>query len=442
MAAQLSNFARSLSAETAFDVLAVAKTLKAAGKDVIELQIGDSPFPSTASARAAGIEAIEDEPDALLPLAGPALVPRGGGASSPRGVRRPGRGRERRRRRRAPRCSSSSSARRSSTPATPCWSSARTSRPTCRTSSAAARAPCLTPLRQENDFRPDLERRRAVRRATTRRRGRSSSTRRTTRPAASRPRTTCSGIADLVRGTQHRGLQRRAVLPHGLAAASTTRCWRQPGMLDSASAAYTFSKSYSMSGWRLGYAVASRRGRRCHRQDDQHVAVVRAADRAARRAGGAGARRGRARRGRCSSSARRSNCWSTSCAQVAGVTVLDAGRHVLRLPERLADLPAAGHHSHGLAMYLLEGADDKLGVGLPGRRVLRRRPGRASCASAAPSRTSGCGRRSISSRRRSRAPTGSRRGSTRTRSTGWRVPTPSNSARKARRGALTVMSNL
>ena len=38
----------------AFDVLAVAKRLKAEGKDVIELQIGDSPFPSTASARAAG----------------------------------------------------------------------------------------------------------------------------------------------------------------------------------------------------------------------------------------------------------------------------------------------------------------------------------------------------------------------------------------------------
>src|SRR5262245_53775782 len=53
-----STFARGLSAETAFDVLAVAKRLKAAGKDVIELQIGDSPFPSTKSALAAGTEAI------------------------------------------------------------------------------------------------------------------------------------------------------------------------------------------------------------------------------------------------------------------------------------------------------------------------------------------------------------------------------------------------
>src|SRR5262245_35156899 len=55
----LSAFARGLTAETAFDVLAVAKKLKAQGKDVIELQIGDSPFPSTTHARGAGIKAIE-----------------------------------------------------------------------------------------------------------------------------------------------------------------------------------------------------------------------------------------------------------------------------------------------------------------------------------------------------------------------------------------------
>jgi aspartate aminotransferase len=55
----LSQFARSLSAETAFDVLAVAKKLKSQGKDVIELQIGDSPYQSTKSAVKAGIDAIQ-----------------------------------------------------------------------------------------------------------------------------------------------------------------------------------------------------------------------------------------------------------------------------------------------------------------------------------------------------------------------------------------------
>src|SRR3954465_863031 len=56
----LSIFAGSLTSETAFDVLAVARRLKAQGKDVIELQIGDSPFPSTKSALAAGTKAIAD----------------------------------------------------------------------------------------------------------------------------------------------------------------------------------------------------------------------------------------------------------------------------------------------------------------------------------------------------------------------------------------------
>src|SRR5213078_2153348 len=55
----LSAFARGLTTETAFDVLAVARKLQAAGKDVIALQIGDSPFASTASANAAGHAAID-----------------------------------------------------------------------------------------------------------------------------------------------------------------------------------------------------------------------------------------------------------------------------------------------------------------------------------------------------------------------------------------------
>src|SRR3954447_1581926 len=60
MNATLSTFARGLSAETAFDVLAVAKKLKAAGKDVVELQIGDSPFPTTKSAVEAGKKDLDE----------------------------------------------------------------------------------------------------------------------------------------------------------------------------------------------------------------------------------------------------------------------------------------------------------------------------------------------------------------------------------------------
>ncbi|HAH45224.1 MAG TPA: aminotransferase, partial [Planctomycetaceae bacterium] len=60
MALTLSDFAQSLTVETAFSVLAVAKQLKAEGKDVVELEVGDSPFDSTASAKATGIEAIQN----------------------------------------------------------------------------------------------------------------------------------------------------------------------------------------------------------------------------------------------------------------------------------------------------------------------------------------------------------------------------------------------
>src|SRR4051794_29942791 len=56
---RLSALAGNLSAETAFTVLALARALKAEGKDVVELEIGDSPFPSPPYAKAAGIAAIE-----------------------------------------------------------------------------------------------------------------------------------------------------------------------------------------------------------------------------------------------------------------------------------------------------------------------------------------------------------------------------------------------
>lgn len=61
MSARLSSFSQTLSVETAFDVLAVAKRLKATGKDVIELQIGDSPFPATKSAKDFAIRAVQHD---------------------------------------------------------------------------------------------------------------------------------------------------------------------------------------------------------------------------------------------------------------------------------------------------------------------------------------------------------------------------------------------
>lgn len=65
-----SKFAQSLTAESAFTVLAMAKKLKAAGKDVVELEIGDSPFDSPAAARRTGIQAIEDNVSHYCPSPG------------------------------------------------------------------------------------------------------------------------------------------------------------------------------------------------------------------------------------------------------------------------------------------------------------------------------------------------------------------------------------
>jgi aspartate aminotransferase len=53
-----SRFASSIEAETAFTVLAAAKRLMAAGKDVIELEIGDSPFPTPGAAVETAIDAL------------------------------------------------------------------------------------------------------------------------------------------------------------------------------------------------------------------------------------------------------------------------------------------------------------------------------------------------------------------------------------------------
>lgn len=60
MSMPFSGFASSIHVETAFSVLAVAKRLQAEGKDVIELEIGDSPFPTPPAAVEAAFRAIHE----------------------------------------------------------------------------------------------------------------------------------------------------------------------------------------------------------------------------------------------------------------------------------------------------------------------------------------------------------------------------------------------
>jgi len=70
MPVSFSQFAQTVTVETAFTVLQIAKQLQATGKDVIELEIGDSPFATTPAAKAAGIEAIEAGQPHYCPSAG------------------------------------------------------------------------------------------------------------------------------------------------------------------------------------------------------------------------------------------------------------------------------------------------------------------------------------------------------------------------------------
>lgn len=59
-----------MTAETAFTVLARAKELIAGGKDVVELEIGDSPFPAPQAAKAAAIAAVEGDRSHYCPSSG------------------------------------------------------------------------------------------------------------------------------------------------------------------------------------------------------------------------------------------------------------------------------------------------------------------------------------------------------------------------------------
>jgi aspartate aminotransferase len=167
-------------------------------------------------------------------------------------------------------------------------------------------------------------------------------------------------IADVVRGTELMVFSDEPYC-HMVWRGRHESILSEPGMLDQSLAAYTFSKSYSMSGWRLGFAVA-------------HPDVVQAVGKLINT--------------------------SASCSppfvQRAGLAALEHdqptrddymarfGRKVERLSAGLAriegfsiDPPAGTFYvfpdvrpvcnrlritSHGLALFLLEGADEKFGV--------------------------------------------------------------------------------
>jgi aspartate aminotransferase len=355
---RLSALARNLTAETAFTVLALARGLKARGKDVVELEIGDSPFPSTPHAKAAGIRAVEENQTGYCPSlglprfreaaasfvasefgypAGPENIVVASGAKPfeqyfAEALLDPGDGVL------------------VFSPHFPTYVPNLDRR--------QARA-VLAPLKVEHGFRPQAE---DVRHflATD------------TRPRAiflNSPHNPTGGvataedlkaIADVVRGTDVMVFSDEPYC-HMVWAGRHTSILAQPGMLEHTVAAYTFSKSYSMSGWRIGFAVA-------------HPDVVEAIGKLinttascspplAQWAAQAALEHDAATRddymGRFRSKVERLCAGLTS---VDGFNVSRPAGTFYVFPDVRPVCNRLGITSHGLALYLLEGADDAFGV--------------------------------------------------------------------------------
>lgn len=355
---RLSSLVQGLQAETAFTVLALARSLKAGGKDVVELEIGDSPFPSTPHAKAAGIRAIEENRTGY----GPSL-----GLPEFREAAALFVGREFGIEATAANVAVASGAK----PFEQFFAEALleegdgvlifsphfpTYTPNLQRRGARA---VLEPLRVEDAFRPRAE---AVERFL----------RTDPKPRAvflNSPHNPTGGvatgqdlaeIAEVVRGSDLVVFSDEPYC-HMVWNGRHESILAQPGMIDHVVAAYTFSKSYSMSGWRIGFAVA-------------HPQVVEAIGKLVNT--------------------------SASCSppfvQVAATAALEHDtptrddymarfrRKVERLAQGLARIdgisvsPPAGTFyvfadvrrvcdrlgltSHGLALYLLEAADDAFGV--------------------------------------------------------------------------------
>jgi aspartate aminotransferase len=353
-----STFARGLSAETAFDVLAVAKRLKAAGKDVIELQIGDSPFPSTRHAVAAGVQAIEEGQTHYCPSPG---VPSFREAAAENYGREFGVAVSAENVVAAPGAKvfeqffceaflDPGDAVLVFTPHFPTYG------PNIERRGARV---VLSPLRQENEFWPDLnDVERFVKQTPRARAIFLNSPHNPTGGVATAD--DMRGLAELVRG---RDVAVFSDEPY------CHMVWRgrhetplaQPGMLEQTVAVYTFSKSYSMSGWRLGYAVTSPRiaealGKMINTSLSCVPPLVQAAGRAALLHDAAERDEVMAR------FRQKVELLVAELRKVEGVKVLMPPGTFYAFPDVSAICRRLGIQSHGLAMYLLEAADDRLGV--------------------------------------------------------------------------------
>jgi aspartate aminotransferase len=353
-----SNFAQQVSVESAFTVLAVAKQLKSAGKRVIELEIGDSPFPSTASAKQAGIDAISADQSHYCPSLGltefrtaaaeymhaqyalpttAANIVVGPGAKVfellfceaflnpgdgvlvfspqfptylPNIARRGGRA----------------------------W---------------------LSDLKQERDFRPNLDD--VARFLSDDPHPKAIFLNSPHNPTGGvTTQEDIRGLADLVRG-RNVAVFSDEPYDHMVWQGRHYPLLAEPGMFEQCVAAYTFSKSYSMSGWRLGFAVSSPEiidvfGKLINTSLSCVPPLVQLA-------GIAAMKHDADERDRTMRLFRdKVMLLAEGLNQIEGVRCLRPGGTFYAFPSVAGVCNRLGITSHGLAMYLLEGADDRLGV--------------------------------------------------------------------------------
>lgn len=358
MAPQLSEFARSLTVETAFSVLAVAKALKAAGKDVVELEIGDSPFDSTSSAKSTGVLAIQENKSHYCPSPGLpefretaarfvreefAIPAKAENVVVAPGAKvfeqffceaflNPGDGVL------------------VFSPYFPTYVPNILRR--------GAR-PVYSSLKQSNGFRPEMSEIEKFLKTDP-------------SPRAiffNSPHNPTGGVmteqdmrdvADLLRGTNIAVFSDEPYC-HMVWGGKHVSPLAQPGMLDQCVAAYTFSKSYSMSGWRLGFAVAGAEvadaiSKMINTTLSCTPPLVQLAGKAALE------RDSGERNDQMQLFRRKVELLTAGLNRLDGFRSLDPAGTFYVFPNVKPICNRLGITSHGLALYLLEGADDKFGV--------------------------------------------------------------------------------
>jgi aspartate aminotransferase len=355
---RLSSLAQNLMPEAAFIVLATARALKGKGKDIVELEIGDSPFPSTPHAKRAGIRAIEENETGYCPSLGLPEFRAGaarfvsaefgysvtaenivvGSGAKPfeqffaELVLEPGDGVL------------------VFSPQFPTYV------PNLERRGART---VLVPLKVENEFRPRAE---DVRRfLATDPRPRAVILNSPHNPTgAVATGEDLAAIADVVRGTELMVFSDEPYC-HMVWSGSHASILAEPGMLEHTVAAYTFSKSYSMSGWRIGFAVAApamvdaigkliNTTASCSPPFAQRAALAALEN-------DTGTRDDYMERFR-----RKVDRLCDGLERVDGFRVVRPAGTFYVFPDVRAICNRSQITSHGLALYLLEGADDDFGV--------------------------------------------------------------------------------